>query len=223
MESLSLDRLKSEARSFFPVFSTTPIQTLYGVTDGKAIGTYVEHRFYEYLSTKYQFGRGSSAQGIDFPDETLLVDLKVTSARQPQSSCPFRNADQKVYGLGYHLLLVVYDKLDDVQDEVARLSIENLIFITKERTADYQTTTGLVDILSRNANLDDVVAFLEDRNLPLDEIGRESLAKRILEHPPQVGYLTISNALQWRLQYRRVIDHANQIIGLENLLGERFR
>ncbi|MDJ0725369.1 MAG: hypothetical protein QNJ38_09690 [Prochloraceae cyanobacterium] len=43
---------------------------------------------------------------------------------------------------------------------------------------------------------------------------------RILEQPPEIGYLTISNALQWRLQYRRVIDLAtsNNTTGVENIL-----
>jgi len=31
----------------------------------------------------------------------------------------------------------------------------------------------------------------------------ENLADEVLRKPPQLGYLTISNALQWRLQYGR--------------------
>ena len=51
-------------------------------------------------------------------------------------------------------------------------------------------------------------------------MGRDLLADRILQNPPQLGYLTISNALQWRLQYRRIIDIANSKtdIGVKNLL-----
>jgi putative type II site-specific deoxyribonuclease len=30
------------------------------------------------------------------------------------------------------------------------------------------------------------------------------------------GYLTISNALQWRLQYKRVIELDNQVEGVYN-------
>jgi len=41
------------------------------------------------------------------------VDIKVTSIRQPQSSCPFKSARQKIYGLGYSLIVFVYDKKDD--------------------------------------------------------------------------------------------------------------
>ena len=45
-----------------------------------------------------------------------------------------------------------------------------------------------------------------DRNLPVDEIELENIANEILKNPPEMGYLTISNALQWRLQYTRVIN-----------------
>ena len=67
--------------------------------------------------------------------------------------------------------------------------------------------------------LDDIVAFLEERNLPLEEIERRNLAERILNEPPKVGYLTISNALQWRLQYTRAINTAvkSNVEGVESL------
>jgi len=92
--------------------------------------------------------------------------------------------------------------------------------VHKDQTGDYQTTYGLREILRRQGNLDDVIAFLEERNLPVDEIGRQLLAERIITHPPELGYLTISNALQWRLQYRRIIEQATLgIEGVENLIG----
>jgi len=53
-----------------------------------------------------------------------------------------------------------------------------------------------------------------ERNLPVDEIGADQLADRILESPPNQGYLTISNALQWRLQYGRVIQQAGSVSGI---------
>ncbi|WP_016948989.1 hypothetical protein [Anabaena sp. PCC 7108] len=102
----------------------------------------------------------------------------------------------------------------------ANLKFHNVFFVEKERTGDYQTTYGIMEIIRRNGNKDDVIAFLEERNFPLDEIGREALAERILQSPPTIGYLTISNALQWRLQYSRVIQFSTiaTTIGIENLL-----
>lgn len=144
----------------------------------------------------------------------------MTSIRQPQSSCPFRNASQKVYGLGYHLLILAYEKIDEHSSRTANLKFQNVVFVSRERTGDYQTTYGLREILRRNGNKEDVIAFLEERNFPLDEIGREILAEKILQQPPEIGYLTISNALQWRLQYSRIIQVATTTttVGVENLL-----
>ena len=100
------------------------------------------------------------------------------------------------------------------------MNFQQVVFVAREQTGDYQTTYGLREILRRNGNKDDVVAFLEERNFPLDEIGREALAERILQQPPELGYLTISNALQWRLQYSRIIAIAETgtTTGVENLL-----
>lgn len=109
MEELTLVQLKAEIRDFIRVFGTMPNPALYGVTDGKAVGTYIEQAFHKHLLEKYTHKPGSSASGIDLPE--LGVDIKATSIRQPQSSCPFRDASQKVYGLGYHLLVFVYEKV----------------------------------------------------------------------------------------------------------------
>jgi len=219
MPQLSLRRLKASAARFVRGMSGQGISELYGTTDGKAVGTYVEHAFQDYLrESGFDYVRGSSASGVDFPE--LEVDLKVTSLRQPQSSCPFSEASQKVYGLGHHLLVFVYDKRDDAASSEALLDFRYAIFVERRRTADYQTTAGLLRILEQGGNKDDVVAFLEERNLPLDEIGRERLAERILKEPPVLGYLTVSNALQWRLQFGRIVSVVGQggVYGVESLL-----
>jgi hypothetical protein len=150
--------------------------------------------------------------GLDLP--SIETDIKVTSIRQPQSSCPFRSARQKIYGLGYNLLLLVYDKSDSQPDRVATLNFVSCAFIDKSRTADYQTTRGILEILNRDGNRDDILAFLSDRNLPGDEVVYNVLADEILQSPPLLGYLTISNALQWRLQYGRVVSLTENISGI---------
>ena len=83
--------------------------------------------------------------------------------------------------------------------------MQHTIFVEKHRTADFQTTKGLLEILARDGNLDDITAFITERNLPVDETGAHQLDEKIIQTPPLQGYLTISNALQWRLQYSRVI------------------
>ncbi len=213
--SLNLQMLKQEASVFAHHESAHDEPALFGVTDGKAVGTYLEHKFQQYLVQKYTYVFGSSAKGIDFPE--LEVDLKTTSIKQPQSSCPFKSARQKVYGLGYNLLIFVYQKTDDHPNQTGKLDILHTVFVEAAKTADYQTTTGLLKIIENDGNLDDVTAFFAERMLPLDEIQAQSLAEEVLRDPPQVGYLTISNALQWRLQYSRVIQQAGIVNGIEAL------
>lgn len=209
---LTVANLCDEAAEFAKRESTHKEPSIYGVTDGKAVGTYVEHKFREHLSVRYRFEKGSSAKGIDFPQ--LRVDMKVTSVKQPQSSCAFESAKQKIFGLGYSLLIFVYDKSDDSKTQTGRLDFRHVIFVEESRTADFQTTKGIRQILENDANTEDLIAFMRDRNLPVDDIQALKIAKELLERTPELGYLTISNALQWRLQYSRIIEEAGQVDGL---------
>lgn len=209
---ININALLKEAAKFSEVESAHAEPSLYGVTDGKAVGTYLEHKFIAHLNKSYSFQHSNSASGIDLP--ALEVDIKVTSIRQPQSSCPFRSARQKIYGLGYSLLVFVYSKTDNDRTRTGRLDIQHTIFVDKPCTADYQTTKGILEILKNNGSSDDLVAFMDDRNLPIDEIGKRNIAEEILKSPPAQGYLTISNALQWRLQYSRVIMEAGTVTGI---------
>ena len=209
---LTIPMLCDEARRFAKMESTHAEPKLFGVTDGKAVGTYLEHKFQTYLEKKYAYESGSSAKGIDFPK--LGVDIKVTSITQPQSSCPFSSARQKIYGLGYSLLIFVYEKKDDRKRRAAVLDILHTIYVDKEKTGDYQTTTGILKILENNGNEDDLLAFLQERMLPIDNLEAAKIVKLLAKKPPAIGYLTISNALQWRLQYRRVIEKAGTVEGI---------
>jgi hypothetical protein len=212
---LTLARLKTAATAFAATESLQDEPALYGVTDGKAVGTYLEHKFRTCLTERFDFQQGNSAKGIDIP--SLNVDMKTTSVRQPQSSCPFKSARQKIFGLGYALLVFVYDKSDDHQAKTARLDIQHVVFVDADRTGDYQMTRGLCDILDSDGNQDDLVAFMGDRLLPVDDIEAARIADELLATRPKIGYLTISNALQWRLQYKRVIDKAGDVEGIQRL------
>jgi hypothetical protein len=203
---LTIEDLIREAKIFCEEESKFDNSILFGITDGKAVGTFIEHKFQVYVLSKYDYTPGSSASGIDMPLEGINTDIKVTSIKQPQSSCPFKNARQKIYGLGYNLLLFVYEKKDDPSRKVSRLNFVSCCFVYQNRTADYQTTRMIRQMLENNANSEDIVAYLVDRNLPGDEIILNQLAEGILTKPPEQGYLTISNALQWRLQYGRIVN-----------------
>jgi hypothetical protein len=210
---LTISQMLEEAKDFAKIESIYAEPSLFGVTDGKAVGTYIEHKFKAYLATNYEVAYSSSALGIDLPE--LNIDIKVTSINQPQSSCPFKSARQKIFGLGYSLLIFVYGKTDDAANRTANLNILHTIFVEKERTADFQTTIGLKQILANDGNVEDLVSFMQNRNLPLDDVEAYKIADELLSGKEIVeGYLTISNALQWRLQYSRVITEAGNVNGI---------
>ncbi|PHV63537.1 restriction endonuclease [Cyanobacterium aponinum] len=204
--------LCEEAKEFSQTESNYEESSLFGVTDGKAIGTYLEQKFQSDLAKKYEFEKGNSAKGIDFPE--LMVDIKVTSIKQPQSSCPFKSARQKIFGLGYSLLIFIYQKKDNNLNKTGQLNIIHTIYVDQSRTADYQTTSGIKKIIENDGNKDDLLAFFQERMLPVDDIEANLIAEELLEKSFNIGYLTISNALQWRLQYSRVIDKADEISGI---------
>jgi len=217
MSKLTIEILKNEASKFSILESKHEESSIFGSTDGKAVGTYLEHKFQGYLEEKYTFSKGNSASGIDFPEKSINTDIKVTSITQPQSSCPFKSARQKIYGLGYNILIFVYEKIDNNKKRKSRLNIHHSVFVHKNRTADYQLTTSIHSILDNNGNKDDLIALFFEKNLPIDDIEKLNLADEIFKNRPDIGYLTISNALQWRLQYGRVIEKAGIILGIDKL------
>lgn len=207
MSPLTLDALKAEAKAFLQQLTASAIPSLYGVTDGKKIGTLVEREFNRYLQTRYTYVLGNAASGVDFPE--LAVDLKVTSINKPQSSSPFVEPGQKVYGLGYSLLVFVYRKQDDPTTSTTTLTFPQAIFVPSEHTADYRITNGLHEMLERGTSREEVMRYLLKQGLRLDEVPLGELADRILGEPPPMGRLTVSNALQWRLQYGSTIKRLN--------------
>jgi hypothetical protein len=93
--------------------------------------------------------------------------------------------------------------------------MRHTIFIDSSRTADFQMSTGVRKILENDGNAEDLVAFIRDKNLPVDDIEANNIAADLLEAGTlEIGYLTISNALQWRLQYARAIEKAGSVSGI---------
>ena len=216
MELLDTAKLIKSAETFCKQESGKYRKELFGVTDGKAIGTFIEHLFRNYLSEHYEMKAGSSANGLDLP--SVNTDIKVTSIKQPQSSCPFKDSKQKIYGLGYNLIVFVYRKSDSTKLKKGMLEFVSCTYIDKARTADYQTTMGIRQIIENNGNADDIFAFLNDHKIPADEVTLMNMAKDILKNPPHIGYLTISNALQWRLQYGRVVTLSENVEGISTIV-----
>lgn len=206
MPKLTIEILKREAQAFSSAESLHSEKSLFGITDGKAVGTYLEHKFKKHLKAQYNFEEGNSANGIDFPG--LQVDMKVTSINQPQSSCPFKSARQKIYGLGYSLLIFVYEKTDSRKSKTATLNISQTLFLNPDRTADFHATKNIIDILSNEGNEADLMAFMFDSYLFVDEIKARKLADEILSNPPTLGFLITSNDLRLRLRYFGMLEQA---------------
>lgn len=216
MENLTVKNLKISAAAFAAYLSSKRVKEVVGITDGKAVGTFVEAAFKVYLRQFYFADNwGNAASGVDLP--TINTDIKSTSIRQPQSSLPFKNARQKLYGLGYNLLVFVYEK-DDDQDR--NLVFRSIDFVDAEHTGDYRLSKYVINALAEGSYEDEIFAIFEDMKLPGDEIVYNQLVEEVMQHAPEQGYLTISNALQWRAQYRRVIDVAGTVDGVEKIYGE---
>ena len=92
---LTVELLITEAEQFCISTSQIRHEDIVGVTDGKAVVTYIEHSFEEILVQKYSVVVGSSARGIDLPDPEVNTDIKTTSITQPQSSYPLKTLVRK--------------------------------------------------------------------------------------------------------------------------------
>ena len=92
-----------------------------------------------------------------------------------------------------------------------------MVYIDQAQTSDYALTgqiRAIVERLSdgpfggRESVIQDLDALLKDKNIPLDGGSRRQLAERLVDDVSEQGVLTISNSLQWRLQYSRAISTA---------------
>ncbi len=207
---LTIETLKIEAATF-----ARQEHPLVGKHTGKDIGTYIERKFLEHVVSKYLVKAGNSAKGIDLPE--LNVDIKTTRATKSQSSCPFKSARQKIFGLGYSLLIFTYNRVDDPANHKSKLLIERTVFIDSAVTADHATTLHLRKMIEKKANQEDIFAYLVKCNPTIDKNEAKNLAAEVLRSPPVQGYLTITPALQWRLKYSHALRLTDATVGVHDL------
>lgn len=74
-QALTIDELIKSAWYFCEIESKVNHVDLIGVIDGKAVGTYVEHKFKRFLQSQYMVEVGSSANGIDLPGANIQTDI----------------------------------------------------------------------------------------------------------------------------------------------------
>ena len=216
IEDLTIDNLKNSAAKFAAELSSRKVIEVIGITDGKAVGTFIEASFKDYLRQFYfSVDWGNAASGVDLP--TINTDIKSTSIRQPQASLPFKSARQKIYGLGYNLLVFVYEK-NDLLDH--NLILKSVDFVEDSHTGDYRLSKSIIEALNDGKYPEEIFAILEDMRLPGDDIVYNQLIEEVMKYPPKQGYLTISNALQWRAQYRRVLDVSGTVDGVDKIYGK---
>jgi hypothetical protein len=80
-EILTKAKLYNATKEFCASENKCDFPDLVGVSDGKAIGTFVENRLKHYLAERYELIIGNSASGIDLPSPEINTDIKVTSYR----------------------------------------------------------------------------------------------------------------------------------------------
>lgn len=220
-ESLTIDKMLKEVSLFCEYSSEKGIKALYGASDGKAVGTPVEKMLKIYLSKKYKFNKGNSGKGVDLPDERINTDIKVTSISQPQSSSPYKDSKQKVLGLGYNLLIFVYKKTDNNTSRTAHLEWKDCIFVEAKNTADYSVTEAINNMLQESKDSEyemkiaELTEILASKNVPGDNLALRTLSIEVLKTAENnggflhQGQITISNALQWRMNYGRVVGYSS--------------
>ena len=205
MENLKV-KLIEEAHQFANDFSKKSHNKLFGITDGKAIGTYIENLYKDIIKTKYGVKVATASNGIDIPNEN--IDIKCTLTTRPQSSCPYKSFRQKVYGLGYSILLFTYIKNDNFDTKECKIIINGVYYISENETSDTYITENINYILDNSLNKEEeLIELFKEVKLPADDFDLSQLAKEVLINRPNIGKLTISNALQWRLQYSKIVNN----------------
>ena len=114
--------------------------------------------------------------------------MKVTAVTQPQSSCPFKSARQKIFGIGYALLVFVYDKKDDPKTNTAVLNILHALFVEERRTADFTMTRLIRQHLETGCNAEDLIGLMHDKNLPVDDIEANKIAAELPFEAVRTGF-----------------------------------
>ena len=68
---------------------------------------------------------------------------------------------QKIFGLGYALLIFVYEKTDDPRTTSSTLNILHTVFVEPHRTGDFQMTRLIRQMLENEAIAEDLVALAD--------------------------------------------------------------
>jgi len=204
---LTKKALQKESHAFAARISNIWETWIYNNARSKRLGTFIEDQLELFLREGYEFTKGSSSKGIDFPE--LLVDVKTTDHRQPQSSAPFSSIREKIFGLGYAVLIFVYRIRKDHEQRKGRLEITGTTFIDAGDTGDTTLTAKLIDAKAFGQKEVCRVICQEIKRLRIDKkmishAWIRGLITEVCDNEIMRGRLTISPALQWRVQYGKI-------------------
>ena len=109
----------------------------------------------------------------------------------------------------------VYDKIDNTETQTATLNFVSCSFVHKERTADYTATYRLREMVKDGANKADIVAYLQNKNIPVDDI---TIDKSVLLS--ELNYINSTYCFNLTLDFW--CDFINEMIPIEIRQMELF-
>ena len=74
------------------------------------------------------------------------------------------------YAESFGLIIFVYDKVDDSFNRTSRLNICHTIYVEAERTADYQLTKSINDILDNTDYVQNYVVYVQESEAGTDDV-----------------------------------------------------
>ena len=216
-EKLTTPLLIQCARDFSIRQSSDYRAELFGQKNKKVLSTTVEQDFCEFLKARVDLDYRKSIVGLTLP--AVHTDVKVVHALRRRSALRERDQHNLVYGLGHNLLIFIFEEEDFSALRKAKLRINHCIHVDASRTADYRTTSGLLQLLHDGGNTDDIADFLlHERHLDLSPQDLASLAADIVASPPLVGYLDITNTPPWRISYDTLLSLEGDLPGVTSII-----
>lgn len=215
MRKLTLGLLKAAAGRFLVETVVPACQVGTTSYEEETLATTLRKAFVRYVGSS--FGGDdtdpipSSDEGVAFP--SLATDFRVAPGARLRFGDGSLSWHHKIRGFNHNLLVMVPSPV---------VELSTAVFIDHNRTADFQTTLGIRDIMRRNGNLDDIVAFLEERRIGANDDERLAAAGAIISSPPRLGYLTYSLGDSPCIRFGHVLDvlRAGRADGMEFIRPE---
>lgn len=193
---LTTKLLLEVARELVTELNAHPLDKL----PSKLTGTTIEEQLHTMLEERCDHIRGNAAKGLDLP--TISYDIKVTHINKPQSSAAYSSAAEKVYGLGYGILLLTYEL------KAGKLHFLDPVLIRRGETADFRMTRELRAMHVAHVPQAVYTAYLRGSGLAFQGGELEALGKRLRGEKPPLGQLGLTYTPQWRVRYGRVLARA---------------